>query len=229
VRSLSVQSPLGRLVKGGLDLGLAVAGLVVLAPLLLLVGIVVRLDSPGPALFAQERIGRGGRPFRMWKYRTMVHGAERLGPGITVAEDQRVTRVGRWLRQTKLDELPQLLNVLLGDMSLVGPRPELGHYVALYSPEERAVLALRPGITDPATLAFRHEEELLAHAEDPERHYRDVVMPEKLALNLEYARRATVLTDLAVLVRTVAALFERPVPPLSSDPADPQRSRHGPD
>ena len=229
MRSLSVQSPLGRLVKGGLDLGLAVAGLVVLAPLLLLVGIVVRLDSPGPALFAQERIGRGGRPFRMWKYRTMVHGAERLGPGITVAEDQRVTRVGRWLRQTKLDELPQLLNVLLGDMSLVGPRPELGHYVALYSPEERAVLALRPGITDPATLAFRHEEELLAHAEDPERHYRDVVMPEKLALNLEYARRATVLTDLAVLVRTVAALFERPVPPLSSDPADPQRSRHGPD
>ena len=207
---LSVRTVQGRAVKRSLDVVLATLGLLALSPVLLALALAVRLDSPGPALFGQERIGLGGHPFRMWKFRTMVHGAELLGPGITVADDQRVTRIGRWLRMTKLDELPQLWNVLLGTMSLVGPRPELPCYVALYSAEERAVLTLQPGITDPATLAFLHEEKLLAQAADPRSHYEDVVMPAKIALNLEYASRATVLTDLAVLARTVVAVLQDP-------------------
>lgn len=189
------------------DILAAAAGLLLLSPLLLLAALWVKLDSPGPVLFRQTRVGRYGVPFSIHKFRTM-----RVAPGaaITVGEDPRITRSGRVLRQTKLDELPQLWDVLRGAMSLVGPRPELPRYVALYPTELREqVLAVRPGITDPASLAFSHEAELLAAASDPEREYREVVLPAKLRLSADYAARATLATDLQLILATLARVFER--------------------
>ena len=177
-------------------------GLVVLSPLLLLAAAWVRLDSPGPALFRQTRVGRHGVPFTIHKFRTM-----RVEPGaaITVGADPRITRSGRLLRATKLDELPQLWDVLRGAMSLVGPRPELPRYVDLYPIELRdKVLAVRPGITDPASLAFSREAELLAAAADPEREYREVILPAKLRLSAQYAASANLLTDLRLILATLA-------------------------
>jgi lipopolysaccharide/colanic/teichoic acid biosynthesis glycosyltransferase len=177
-------------------------GLLLLSPLLLLAALWVKLDSPGPALFRQTRVGRYGVPFTIHKFRTM-----RVEPGaaITVGADPRITRSGHFLRQTKLDELPQLWDVLRGAMSLVGPRPELPRYVELYPADLRErVLAVRPGITDPASLAFSHEAELLAAAADPEREYREVVMPAKLKLSADYAARASLATDLRLILATLA-------------------------
>jgi len=187
------------------DIVVAAVALLLLAPLLVLVALAVRLDSPGPVFFRQERVGRHGVPFRIHKFRTMVHGA--AGPPLTVGADGRVTRSGRFLRRTRIDELPQLLDVLQGTMSLVGPRPEVPRYVALYPPalRERA-LAVRPGITDPASLEFIDEGERLARAADPEREYVDVILPEKLRRAADYADRATLWSDLGVLLRTLARL-----------------------
>lgn len=137
----------------------------------------------------------------------MAVGADKMGPLLTVGQDPRVTKVGWWLRRTKLDELPQLINVLAGEMSLVGPRPEVPRYVALYTEEQKAVLKLRPGITDPASIRFRNESELLATAADPERYYVEIVMPEKIRLNLEYASKASVWTDIAVIIHTLLRLW----------------------
>ncbi|MFG6456942.1 sugar transferase [Roseateles sp. BYS96W] len=176
-------------------------GLLLLSPLLLAAAVWVRLDSPGPVLFRQRRVGRFGVPFTIHKFRTM-----RVEPGaaITVGEDPRITRSGRVLRQTKLDELPQLWDVLRGAMSLVGPRPELPRYVELYPEALRhAVLAVRPGITDPASLAYSHEADLLAAAADPEREYRDVILPAKLRLSADYAARASLASDLKLIGRTL--------------------------
>ena len=169
----------------------------------------MKLSSRGPVLFSQERVGRGGRPFRLLKFRSMRPGSESAGALVTGKGDPRVTSVGRWLRRTKLDELPQLWNVVRGDMSLVGPRPEVPRYVAYYTPEQHRVLEVRPGITDPATLAFRHEEELLGAVpvEKREAYYIREILPRKLELNLSYLRRAGALYDLGVLFRTVAALL----------------------
>lgn len=191
----------GGLVKRGFDIVCAALGLVLLAPTLLFAAVWVRVDSPGPVLFRQTRVGRFGKPFTIHKFRTM-----RVEPGaaITVGEDPRITRSGRFLRQTKLDELPQLWDVLRGVMSLVGPRPELPHYVALYPADLRErVLAVRPGITDPASLAFSHEAELLAAAADPEREYREVILPAKLRLSADYAATASLATDLRLIGRTL--------------------------
>lgn len=191
----------GGLVKRGFDIVCAALGLVLLAPTLLFAAVWVRVDSPGPVLFRQTRVGRFGKPFTIHKFRTM-----RVEPGaaITVGEDPRITRSGRFLRQTKLDELPQLWDVLRGVMSLVGPRPELPHYVALYPADLRErVLAVRPGITDPASLAFSREAELLAAAADPEREYREVILPAKLRLSAEYAARANLATDLRLILATL--------------------------
>lgn len=196
----------GRTLKRLLDLAGSAGGLVLSAPVLAGIAVAVRLDSPGPVFHRQERVGKGGETFRMWKFRTMIEDAPARGPRVTAAGDARVTRVGAFLRRTKLDELPQLLNVLGGSMSLVGPRPEVPEYVALYRPEERRVLEVRPGITDPASIAYRDEEEILARVADPMRHYEEVVMREKLAINLDYLERATVLSDLGVILRTLAAL-----------------------
>jgi lipopolysaccharide/colanic/teichoic acid biosynthesis glycosyltransferase len=169
----------------------------------------VKLDSPGPALFRQTRVGRGGRLFRIHKLRTMR--ADVSGPGITALDDARVTRAGRWLRHHRIDELPQLIDVVRGEMSLVGPRPELPQYVAKYPEALREqVLAVRPGITDPASLEFVDEAAALASAPDAERAYVERVLPHKLARQIEYAGRATLLSDAAVLVRTLRVLLARP-------------------
>ncbi|MDE2146347.1 MAG: sugar transferase [Burkholderiales bacterium] len=188
------------------DLLFAAVALLLLSPLLLAIAAWIRLDSPGPALFRQERVGRGGRPFRIHKFRTMRHRAG--GPALTVGADPRITRAGAWLRRRRLDELPQLLDVLQGTMSLVGPRPELPRYVAHYPPalRERA-LAVRPGITDPSSLAFLDEAGRLAAAADPEREYIERILPAKLQCAADYAARASLATDLGVLWRTARALW----------------------
>jgi lipopolysaccharide/colanic/teichoic acid biosynthesis glycosyltransferase len=192
------------------DLTVASIALLLLAPLLALLALTIRLDSPGPVFFRQVRVGRHGREFRIHKFRTMVADAPAQGLPLTVGEDPRITRVGRWLRRTRLDELPQLLDVLQGTMSLVGPRPEVPRYVALYPPDLRQrVLAVRPGITDPASLQGLDEAAMLAAASDPEREYVQVLLPRKLRLAAEYAERASLATDVAVLLRTVRALVAR--------------------
>ena len=192
--------------KRAFDLVAAVLGLVVLSPLLALVATAIVALDGRPVFYRQVRVGRGGRPFRIWKFRTMRPAISGAGREITVGGDPRVTRVGAFLRRHKLDELPQLLNVVAGEMSLVGPRPEVPRYVAFYNAEQRRVLDARPGITDPASLAYRDEESMLARAADPEAAYLAEVMPAKLRLNLEYAERATLRSDLRLVARTLLAL-----------------------
>jgi lipopolysaccharide/colanic/teichoic acid biosynthesis glycosyltransferase len=195
------------MLKRGLDLTVAALGLGLLAPFFLLVAVAIRLDSPGPVFFRQERVGRGGATFCMHKFRTMVADAPARGLGITVGEDARITRIGRWLRRSKFDELPQLIDVLTGHMSLVGPRPELPRYVARYPADLREqVLQVRPGITDPASLQYADEAALLARAADPEREYLEVLLPAKLRISADYARRATFTSDLRVLAQTLRLL-----------------------
>jgi len=192
--------------KRVLDVALAGTGLLVAAPALLGLAVAVKLESRGPAFYVQTRIGRGGRPIRIPKLRTMIEDADRRGPTVTAAEDPRITRVGALLRRTKLDELPQLWSVLRGDMSLVGPRPEVDRYVAMYRPEWRPLLEQRPGLTDLASLTFRHEEALLATANDRERAYIEVIMPLKLELALRGVSRQSVVHDLGVILRTALAV-----------------------
>ena len=190
------------------DLLGATLALLLLSPLLLAVAAAVKLDSRGPVFYRQERVGRHGVPFRIHKFRTMQHGAG--GLPLTVGADPRITRVGAFLRRTRIDELPQFIDVLLGRMSLVGPRPEVSRYVAHYPPGLRErVLAVRPGITDPASLAWIDEGRLLADAADPEREYIEVILPAKLQRAAEYAERASLATDLAVLWRTLRLLLRQ--------------------
>jgi lipopolysaccharide/colanic/teichoic acid biosynthesis glycosyltransferase len=184
--------------------------LVLFSPVLLIVSALVKLTSPGPVFYRQERVGRNGKLFKIVKFRSMIVDADRRGPGLTLAGDPRVTTVGAVLRQLKIDELPQLWNVLRGDMSLVGPRPELPLYVANYDSGQRVVLTVRPGITDSASIAFRWEEELLAHNSNPEQSYREDVLPRKLALNLEYIERISLKHDFLLVVRTARSLMSRP-------------------
>lgn len=193
-----------------LDVSLAGLALVGASPVLALASVAIRLDSPGPVLFAHTRVGRRKRPIRTLKLRTMVPNAEKMGPAITSAGDSRVTRVGAWLRRTKVDELPQLWNVVRGDMSLVGPRPEVARYVAMYPPEADALFDVRPGLTDLASVAFRDEESLLGRATDRERAYREVILPMKLSLSLEGLANRSLRHDLEILVRTAAAIVLGP-------------------
>ncbi|HSW31605.1 MAG TPA: sugar transferase [Longimicrobiales bacterium] len=189
------------------DIALSCMGLCLCVPVLLAIAAAIQLDDGGPVLFRQERVGRGGTNFFILKFRTMRADAECVGGQLTVGDDPRTTRLGRWLRKYKLDELPQLVNVLRGEMSLVGPRPEVPRYVALYTPEQREVLRLVPGITDPASIVFREEAELLSPSNDPERMYVERIMPEKLALNREYASEANVVSDLLVILRTIGVVW----------------------
>jgi lipopolysaccharide/colanic/teichoic acid biosynthesis glycosyltransferase len=190
-------------IKRIFDVVCTIAGLAVLSPILLVVTLLVFLEDFHSPFFRQERIGEAGRPFRIWKFRSMRPDAERVGPQISVGRDVRATRIGRILRATKLDELPQLLNVLRGEMSLVGPRPEVRRYVQYYTEEQRSVLALRPGITDPASVRYRNEAEVLAAYADPHQAYRDIVMPDKIRINLWYAAHATLWTDVIVILATI--------------------------
>jgi lipopolysaccharide/colanic/teichoic acid biosynthesis glycosyltransferase len=193
--------------KRTFDLVGAGLGVVLLAPLLALLALLVKAEDGGPVLFGQERVGYRGRRFRIWKFRTMVPDAEARGLSLTVRRDPRVTRIGAWLRRLKLDELPQLFNVLVGDMSLVGPRPDVPRYVALYRAPERRVFELVPGMTDEAALLFLDEDAMLAAAPDPEWHYLAEIAPEKIRLSLAYAARATVWSDLRVILATLRHLY----------------------
>ena len=185
------------------DLSASLLGVLLLGPLLLAVALWIRICDGSPVFFRQVRIGRGGKPFRMWKFRTMVPGAENRGALLTVGGDGRITPTGMRLRRWKIDELPQLFNVLDGTMSLVGPRPEVAPYVSCYSPEQRRVLELMPGITDPASIRYRDESECLARAGDPEEYYVRVLVPEKIRLNLEYGKKATLSRDIRVILMTL--------------------------
>jgi lipopolysaccharide/colanic/teichoic acid biosynthesis glycosyltransferase len=198
--------------KRELDCVVAMLGLVLLAPLLMVAALLVKVSSPGPVLYLQDRIGRNGRRFKIVKFRSMFEHADNRGLAITSSIDPRITRIGRVLRRIKIDELPQLWNVLIGEMSLVGPRPEVPRYVETYSPEQRKVLTVRPGITDPASIVYRKEEELLAAQTDPDRYYRDVILPDKLNRNLEYLDRISLSYDVSLLLLTTCSLFSSKVP-----------------
>ena len=195
--------------KRVLDTLLATAGLILLLPVLVLVACLIKLTSRGPILFRQVRVGKDGRPFHILKFRSMVAQAVDMDSDarITVAGDPRVTAIGKILRRYKVDELPQLWNVLRGNMSLVGPRPELPHYVSAYTPKQRIVLVARPGITDPASLAYRHEEEILAEQNDPEQFYQTKILPDKLARNAAYLQKITLSNDIGIILRTVSSAF----------------------
>ena len=196
--------------KRTFDLLGAALALVLLLPLMLAVALWIKLDSPGPVFFRQQRVGRHGEPFDIHKFRTMHVEAPAQGPPLTVGDDPRITRAGRFLRRTRIDELPQFIDVLRGRMSLVGPRPEVPRYVALYPPALRQrALAVRPGITDPASLAYIDEAALLARAADPEREYVQVILPAKLRHAADYADHATLGTDLRVLWRTMRVLLRQ--------------------
>ena len=184
------------------DVLAAVAGLLVLSPLFALVALAIKLTSSGPVFYRQERVGRDFRPFRIYKFRTMVVDAPKLGGQITAGRDPRITSIGHLLRKTKLDELPQLLNVLSGEMSLVGPRPEVPKYVEMFRPQFAEVLSVRPGITDLASVKYRDENEILGQADDPEAAYVNQVLPDKLALATEYVRRASFWFDVRLIFAT---------------------------
>ena len=181
-------------------------GLLVLSPLFLVLALWIKLDSPGPVFYRQERVGRGNKDFRLFKFRSMRVGSDKKGLITVGGHDPRVTRSGYYIRKYKLDELPQLINVFIGDMSLVGPRPEVRKYVDLYTPEQLRVLDVRPGITDMASIRYRNENELLEQAADPEQYYRDVVMQDKLRINLEYIADHSFVKDLKIIFMTFKAV-----------------------
>jgi lipopolysaccharide/colanic/teichoic acid biosynthesis glycosyltransferase len=194
-------------VKRALDVFGSLGAAVFVIPVVAVVAVVVRVREGTPAFYHSRRIGEGGRPFDLWKVRTMTRDADRAPEGsVTVGGDRRITETGRVLRRWKLDELPQIFNVLAGDMSLVGPRPETPEFVALYTDEQRRILRYRPGLTSPGSVAFVNEAGLLATAEDPRDTYLHRIMPEEIRLDLEYMRSATVFSDLRVLLATVAAI-----------------------
>jgi lipopolysaccharide/colanic/teichoic acid biosynthesis glycosyltransferase len=189
------------------DVVVAAVGLLLVAPVLICLALLIKLCSPGPVFYRGMRVGLGGKLFAMLKFRTMVVNAEALGGSATAADDPRITKLGKFLRRYKLDELPQLLNVLFGEMSLVGPRPEVEKYVNLYSPEEKAILIVRPGITDWASIWNSNEAAVLEGSRDPEKTYEELIRPTKLALQLLYVRNHSLLVDLKILFHTALKLI----------------------
>ncbi|MBK7382606.1 MAG: sugar transferase [Flavobacteriales bacterium] len=194
------------MVKRLFDILSSASALVFLSPVLLVVAIIVAVTSSGGAFFRQVRVGRGGKEFGLLKFRTMRRGSESKGQITVGGRDPRITGIGYFLRRTKMDELPQLWNVLIGDMSVVGPRPEVPKYVALYTVEQRAVLQVRPGITSLASIAYINENEVLGRSADPERTYIEEVMPAKLALDLPYVHEHGLLQDLRIIARTLGRM-----------------------
>jgi lipopolysaccharide/colanic/teichoic acid biosynthesis glycosyltransferase len=193
------------------DVLVSLCAIVVLAPLLIAITAWVKIDSKGPALFCQKRVGRHGRTFKILKFRTMCVGASAEGPQITIGNDSRITRAGSILRRHKLDELPQFFNVLRGEMSVVGPRPEVPRYFAFYSErQQETILSIRPGITDSASVEFRNESALLGEADDPEYFYTQVILPAKLEQAEHYVRTHTLLGDARIILCTIAALARAP-------------------
>ena len=194
--------------KRTFDIGVSFVGLILLSPLMLLAALAIKLDSPGPIMFRQKRIGKGFRPFLIYKFRTMVQGASDRRRSLTVGDDPRITSSGRFLRRTKIDEIPQLINVLKGDMSFVGPRPEVPEFVELFREDYEEILTVRPGITDLASVKYRDEAAVLGHCNNPQEEYLRHVLPDKINLNKEYIRRSSFFFDLTLILKTVRKLFE---------------------
>ena len=192
-----------KVVKRIFDFICSTLGLIVLSPVLIAIAIKIKTGSDGPVFFKQIRVGEKNKEFEILKFRTMVVDAEKLGRQITVGNDNRITKIGAFLRKYKLDELPQLINVFKGDMSLVGPRPEVPRYVKLYNEEQRKVLEVKPGITDLASIRYRDENDLLGEAENPDDFYINTIMPDKLALNLEYINKNNVFFDIYIILKTI--------------------------
>ncbi|QDT46440.1 sugar transferase [Symmachiella dynata] len=196
------------MMKRMFDLLVSFCGLLLLWPVLLVSAVLVKLTSPGPALYRQQRMGLNFQPFDILKFRTMVVDAHKLGGQITAGRDPRITSVGHFLRKTKIDELPQLINVFKGEMSFVGPRPEVPRYVEMFRDDYAELLKVRPGITDIASLKYRHESELLGESDNPETTYTQVILPDKIALAKEYIRRSSILFDLQLIFKTVLRMAE---------------------
>lgn len=190
-----------------MDIAVSGCALAVLWPVLLLIALAIKIDDPGPVFYRQVRVGRNGKTFRIFKFRTMVVDADKKGLSITVGRDSRITRMGAFLRKTKLDELAQLINVFVGEMSFVGPRPEVPRYVDLYTPYQRQVLLVRPGITDYASIAYRNENDLLAGCDDPEKMYIEKIMPDKIELNMKYLREISPIADIRLILSTIIAVI----------------------
>jgi lipopolysaccharide/colanic/teichoic acid biosynthesis glycosyltransferase len=190
------------------DFLVSLFGLIIFSPLFLIISILIKLDSEGPVFYRGERIGKDGKPFRIFKFRTMVKDAEKMGGPSTSADDPRLTKIGKILRKYKLDELPQLINVLKGEMSLVGPRPEVKMYVDMLKPEEKEIiLSVKPGMTDLASLWDFHEEEFLKGSKDPEKTYLEKIRPKKIQLQIEYVKNRSFLLDLKIILKTILKLF----------------------
>ena len=200
---------LGNFAKRTFDITASLLGLLFLSPVILLIAILIKLYSSGPVFYRGLRIGRQGVPFKVFKFRTMVSNAEKMGGPSTADDDPRITGIGRFLRKYKLDELPQLINVLKGEMSLVGPRPEVPHYVNMLTKEERAILSVRPGITDWASICNSDEGAVLAGSPDPEKAYLEKIRPEKIRLQLKYVRERSFWTDLRIIFQTLQVVVKR--------------------
>jgi lipopolysaccharide/colanic/teichoic acid biosynthesis glycosyltransferase len=207
--------------KRAFDLFFTIPGLIVLSPLMLAIMLIIKIVSPGPVFFLHSRIGKGFRRFSAFKFRTMVVDAPKLGAAITIGEDPRITWIGRFLRKTKMDELPQLVNVVLGDMSLVGPRPEVARYVDMFHDDYEEVLRVRPGLTDLASIRFRDESGLLGTFDDPERAYIERILPRKIELAKEYVRNQSLWLDLKIIFQTLWCLLADRIPGRSTTPAVP--------
>lgn len=192
-----------KIIKRIFDFIASFFGCIILIPIFIIIAILIKLDSKGPIFFKQKRVGQYGKEFEILKYRTMIVDAEKVGKQITVGNDSRITRIGKFLRKYKLDELPQLFNVLIGDMSLVGPRPEVPKYVKLYNEKEREVLNVKPGITDFASIEYRDENEILGTVENPEEYYINVIMKHKLQLNLKYISSNNIFLDIKIILKTL--------------------------
>lgn len=189
------------------DIFSSLFGLILLSPFMLIIAILIKLDSKGPIFFKQVRVTKNGREFKIFKYRTMRVGSDKFSQ-ITVGKDSRITKVGDFLRKYKLDEIPQLINVLIGDMSLVGPRPEVPKYVALYTEEQREILKVRAGITDYASIEFSNENDILANEADPEKAYIEKIMPRKIELNKKYLSEISVMTDIKIILLTIKKILK---------------------
>ena len=189
------------------DIILSLFGLIILLPFMLIIAILIKLDSKGPVFFKQVRVTKNEREFKIFKYRTMRVGSDKYSQ-ITVGKDGRITKIGSFLRKYKLDEIPQLINVLIGDMSLVGPRPEVPKYVALYTDEQKEILKVRAGITDYASIEFSDENDLLASEEEPEKAYIEKIMPKKIELNKKYLSEISILTDIKIILLTIKKILK---------------------
>lgn len=208
IEEILINKKINMFFKRVFDISFSLIGIIVLCPIFLVLSVLIKITSKGPIFFQQIRVGRYGRKFKILKFRTMIVDAEKKGMQITVGKDKRITKIGFFLRKTKLDELPQLINVFKGDMSFVGPRPEVPKYVNLYTENQKKVLLVRPGITDIASIEFRNENEILSRSYNPEKDYIEKIMNEKIELNYRYLKKISVYEDIKIIINTIVTIIK---------------------